>query len=85
HACGRCSGQRDAVRLIARSSNEEIVHLGEHGNLWEARLLLYGVIGLAMAAFQWTISPWFIALKQSMAEWLVAHDQLWPLQADAPW
>ncbi|HSC81990.1 MAG TPA: 4Fe-4S binding protein, partial [Pseudomonas sp.] len=25
HACGRCSGQRDAVRLIARSGNEEIV------------------------------------------------------------
>lgn len=85
HACGRCSGQRDAVQLIARSGSDEIVELGDRDNLWEARLLLYGIIGLAMAAFQWTISPWFIALKQSMAEWLVAHGQLWPLQADAPW
>ena len=73
HACGRCSGQRDAVQLIARSSNEEIVRYGNSpDNLWEVRLLLYGVIGLAMGAFQWTVSPWFISLKQAMAEWLVA-------------
>ncbi|MDG9922956.1 MULTISPECIES: 4Fe-4S binding protein [unclassified Pseudomonas] len=86
HACGRCSGQRDAVRLIARSSNAEIVELGgAEGSPWETRLLLYGVIGLAVGAFQWTISPWFIALKQTMAEWLVRHDQLWSLQASAPW
>lgn len=86
HACGRCSGQRDAVQLIARSSNEEIVRYGNNpDNLWEVRLLLYGVIGLAMGAFQWTLSPWFISLKQTMAEWLVAHDILWPLEATAPW
>ena len=86
HACGRCSGQRDAVRLIARSGSAEIVELGgEDGGPWETRLLLYGVIGLAVGAFQWTISPWFIELKQTMAEWLVRHDQLWSLQASAPW
>jgi polyferredoxin len=86
HACGRCSGQRDAVRLIARSGSEEIVRFGNTpDNRWEVRLLLYGVIGLAIGAFQWTLSPWFIALKQGMAEWLAARDQLWPLQADAPW
>ena len=86
HACGRCSGQRDAVQLIARSSNEEIVRYGNNpDNLREVRLLLYGVIGLAMGAFQWTLSPWFISLKQGIAEWLVAHEILWPLEANAPW
>ncbi|MCY1353566.1 hypothetical protein D9M69_399100 [compost metagenome] len=86
HACGRCSGQRDAVRLIARSGSEEIVRFGnDAGNRWEVRLLLYGVIGLATGAFQWTVSPWFVALKQGMAQWLARHGWLWPLQADAPW
>ncbi len=86
HACGRCSGQRDAVRLIARSCNEEIVEYGrEDANAWPVRLLLYGVIGLAMGAFQWTVSPWFVTLKQYLAEWLVEREIFWPLQADAPW
>ncbi len=86
HACGRCSGQRDAVQLIARSSNEEIVRYGNNADShWDVRLLLYGVIGLAMGAFQWTVSPWFISLKQAMAEWLVARDIFWPLEANAPW
>src|SRR5690606_18201605 len=86
HACGRCSGQRDAVRLIARSGSEEIVRFGNTpDNRWEVILLLYGVIGMAMGAFQWTLSPSFIALKQTLAEWLVEHGQPWLLQAAAPW
>ncbi|CAD5106393.1 4Fe-4S binding protein [Zestomonas carbonaria] len=86
HACGRCSGQRDAVRLIARSGCEEIVRHGAKGDTrWDVRLLLYGVIGLAMGAFQWTVSPWFIALKQGLAEWLAQRGILWPLEAGAPW
>ncbi|WP_053184298.1 4Fe-4S binding protein [Pseudomonas thivervalensis] len=86
HACGRCSGQRDAVRLIARSSNAEILQTTANTlSPWEARLLLFGVIGLAMGAFQWTVSPWFIDLKQSLAQWLVGHDGLWALLDNAPW
>ena len=86
HACGRCSGQRDAVRLIARSSNAEILHsTADTLSSWDARLLLFGVIGLAMGAFQWTVSPWFIDLKQNLAQWLVNHDWLWALQDNAPW
>jgi hypothetical protein len=86
HACGRCSGQRDAVQLIARSSNEEIVKYGASDSRpWEVYLLLYGVIGLAIGAFQWTVSPWFVSLKQTMAEWLVQQKIFWMLEADAPW
>ncbi|SDG40147.1 Polyferredoxin [Pseudomonas benzenivorans] len=91
HACGRCSGQRDAVRLSARSPNAEILLVGSPpGNnwgasRWDACLLLFGVIGLAMGAFQWTVSPWFVDLKQALATWLVEHDSYSLLQADAPW
>ncbi|MEX6503678.1 4Fe-4S binding protein [Pseudomonas zhanjiangensis] len=86
HACGRCSGQRGAVRLSSRSPSAEILIVGSQaGNPWDARLLLFGVIGLAMGAFQWTVSPWFIALKQATAGWLVDHDSYWLLQAEAPW
>ncbi|HLD65069.1 MAG TPA: 4Fe-4S binding protein, partial [Pseudomonas sp.] len=86
HACGRCSGQRGAVQLIARSSNQEILQSQpDRQSPWDSRLLLFGVIGLAMGAFNWTLSPWFIALKQGLATWLVERDLLWPLQDNAPW
>ncbi|MEB0121554.1 4Fe-4S binding protein [Pseudomonas sp. CCI1.2] len=86
HACGRCSGQRGAVQLIVRSSNQEILQATALTvSRWDSRLLLFGVIGLAMGAFQWTVSPWFVALKQHLAQWLVEHDLLWALQDNAPW
>lgn len=87
HACGRCSGQRGAVQLSARSPNQEILIVGnqsQHSH-WDSTLLLFGMLGLAMGAFQWTVSPWFIALKQAAAEWLVDRELFWPLEADAPW
>ena len=87
HACGRCSGQRGAVTLSARSPNQEILIVGSppQASHWDSTLLLFGVLGLAMGAFQWTVSPWFIALKQTAAEWLVERDIFWPLEANAPW
>ncbi|PAU64601.1 hypothetical protein BZL41_09540 [Pseudomonas sp. PIC25] len=96
HACGRCSGQRGAVSLALRSPNQEIIHVERHRDdascggpsmpsPWDVRLLLFGVIGLAIGAFQWTVSPWFIDLKQTLATWLVERDLFWPLEANAPW
>jgi len=84
HACGRCSGHRDAMRLEARSPEAEILAARPAGRS-ELLLLFYGVLGVATGAFQWTVSPWFVRGKQAAAEWLVAHEILWPLDYGAPW
>jgi hypothetical protein len=86
HACGRCSGHRDAVQLAARSPNAEVLRLSPGAvSRWEVILLLFGVLGVALGAFQWSASPWFVALKQSIATWLVAHDSYALLADNAPW
>jgi hypothetical protein len=84
HACGRCSGHRDAVALAARSPSAEILG-GGTPNTWEARLLLFGMLGVAVGAFQWTVSPWFVQLKQGAAEWLIDHDVSWLLGESPAW
>lgn len=86
HMCGRCAGYRNAVSLQTRSVNEEILVYGnEQQNIWQIRLLLFGMIGVAIGAFTWTVSPWFVYFKQYLAEWLVNHEIFWPLNATAPW
>ena len=86
HACGRCAGQRDAVQLAVRSPSAEILSATPHGvSNGEALTLLFGVIGVATAAFQWTASPWFRDLRQALATALIERDILWPLNDDAPW
>ena len=86
HACGRCSGYRQAVRLAARSPAWEILATpAENVKTAEALTLIFGVLGIATAAFQWTVSPWFLLLKTSTAEWLVNHDYFLLLKDNAPW
>ena len=87
HMCARCAGFRDAVALTPRSVNEEVVVYGDDksNNPWETRLLLFGMIGVAIGAFTWTVSPWFVVFKQKLADWLVAHNIFWPLDPTAPW
>ena len=86
HSCGRCSGHRDAVQLAARSPNAEILAgTPRDVRTSEALLLVFGLLGVAVAAFQWTVSPWFIAMKQQAAEWLVEHEWFLPLEDNAPW
>jgi len=86
HACGRCSGHRDAVRLETRSPNQEVLSLkAPQASRWEVMTLVYGVLGIAIGAFQWSGSPWFVAIKQAAAGWLVGHDSFWLLQNNAPW
>ena len=86
HACGRCSGHRGAIRLAARSPSREILAATPRDvTTAEALLLLFGVLGLALGAFHWTVSPWFVAAKQRAAEWLVEREWYGPLQHNAPW
>lgn len=85
HSCGRCAGQRDAVALTARSPFAEIVDLGTPARTPEALALLFCVLGIATAAFQWTVNPWFVRAKIAIAEWLVERDVFWPLSDDVPW
>ena len=84
HACGRCSGHRDAVELAVRSPNAEILE-GHAPRTSEAVLLLFGLLGVAIGAFQWTVNPWFVRIKQAAAEWLVDREMFWPLDTNAPW
>ena len=84
HACGRCSGHRDAVDLASRPPNAEILAAKPLPTA-EALLLIFGMLGVAVGAFQWTVSPWFVRLKQAGAEWLIERDILAPLEATAPW
>ena len=84
--CGRCSGHRDAIELSLRSPTEEAVKVAaKEADGWQTALIVYGLLGVAMGAFHWTMSPWFVAMKQAAAEWLVDHDILWPLDTEAPW
>jgi polyferredoxin len=86
HMCGRCSGFHGAVKLAVRSPNDEIVNVaGREANGWETALILVGLMGIAVGAFHWTASPWFIDLKQFLAEWLIDRGITWPLDASAPW
>ncbi len=86
HMCGRCSGFRGAIRLAARAPSHEIVTVaGELPNPWESALLIFGLIGVAAGAFHWPVSPWFVAVKQAAAAWLVDHYAIWPMETGAPW
>ncbi|MBI1425358.1 MAG: 4Fe-4S binding protein [Gammaproteobacteria bacterium] len=86
HMCGRCSGHREAVTLTARSPNAELLNLPEHHvSRWEVMTLVFGIFGIALGAFQWTASPWFIAMKEQAATWLINHNAFALLDNNAPW
>jgi polyferredoxin len=86
HMCGRCAGHRDAIELMWRSPAQEVAELGDRqASAWDTALILYGLLGIAIGAFHWTASPWFIGLKQSLAAWLIDRDITWPLETNAPW
>lgn len=86
HMCGRCSGHRGAIVLSPRVPNHEVVTLGAHlATGWQSVLILFGLLGIALGAFQWTVNPHFIEAKQWIAEWLIERDILWPFAENAPW
>ena len=86
HMCGRCDGYRGAVRLARRSPNHEIVHVaGSEHSAEQTTLILFGMLGIAVGAFQWASSPWYVDAKQSLATWLIEQGTTWPLETSLPW
>ncbi|MDR3516974.1 MAG: 4Fe-4S binding protein [Azospirillaceae bacterium] len=86
HMCGRCAGFRDAVTLSARIPGREIVAVaGRQTNPWESVLILVGMLGIAVGAFHWSASPWFLALKDVVATALIDHDVVGPVEWTLPW
>ncbi|KAA3649323.1 MAG: 4Fe-4S binding protein [Proteobacteria bacterium] len=86
HMCGRCAGHREAVELAGRAPGSEIARLDtDDASPWEVRLLVYGLIGTAIGAFQWSASPWFVQAKMAAAEWLIERDSYTLLGDNAPW
>lgn len=84
HSCGRCSGHRDAVEWTWRSPEAELLD-GRALPKSEAGLLIWGLMGLAVAAFQWSSSPHFVTLRQSLADLAMRHELWTLLDTDAPW
>lgn len=85
HACGRCAGQREAVNFSVRSPFAEVLDIDTPARRVDALTLLFGILGVASAAFQWTVSPWFRDLKLFLAERLVEREWFALLDNDAPW
>ena len=86
HMCGRCSGHRDAIQLSTRAPGAELARLdADDVDRWEVRLLVFGLIGTAIGAFQWSASPWFVRAKLALAEWLIERDHFALLGDDIPW
>lgn len=86
HMCGRCAGHRSAIELAARPPATEITGMTpQDAKPWEVRLLVFGLIGTAIGAFQWSASPWFVQAKLAIAGWLVDQESFTLLGDDAPW
>jgi len=86
HMCGRCSGFKGAVTLSFRAPGSEIVHVaGRTPRPWETVLIVFGLMGVAVGAFHWSASPWYVELKQIAAEKLVDFGAVWMLKPLAPW
>jgi polyferredoxin len=86
HMCSRCSGLRGAVALASRPPNREIVTLGlADARGWDAALIVFGMIGLAIGAFEWSATPWFVSLRTAVAERVLEHGPAWLLADNAPW
>ncbi len=86
HMCGRCAGFKDAVALETRPTSREIVEIsGREAKPWETALIVFGLLGVAPGAFLWSSSPWFVTVKQQLAEWLVGHGMVFLLEPSLPW
>ena len=86
HACGRCSGYRDAVELAVRAPDSEILANDErHQGNAQVATLIFGLLGVATVAMTWQGSRWFAGF-QAFVRQALRLDALSALQQyGAPW
>ena len=64
--CGRCSGHHDAIALQWRSPDDEVVRVAAtEADHWQTWLIVFGLLGVAVGAFHWSASPWFVGTSQA--------------------
>ena len=86
HMCARCSGLHGAVTLAARAPGREIARIDPADvRAWDAALIVFGMIGLAIGAFEWSATPWFVHLRTALASRVLEHGPAWLLADNAPW
>jgi polyferredoxin len=86
HMCGRCSGLHGAIALAPRSPNHEVATLDPaNASGWDAALVVFGMIGLALGAFEWSALPGFVSLRTAAASLVIDHGPAWLLAENAPW
>ncbi len=86
HMCARCSGLRGAIALEARSPSVEIATLAPaSARGWDAALIVFGMIGLAIGAFEWSALRAFGELRAATVAVVVDHGPAWLLGDNAPW
>ncbi len=84
--CGRCNNHRNAINLTWRSPNEEILRDGHtNQSIYTSLLIIYGLCGIALAAFQWTNSFWLNHMRDVVESWLLVHNIMWVFNTNAPW
>ncbi len=78
HACGRCSGYRDAVELAMRPPSNEILSAnpGDFSNS-ALFLLMWGVIGIGTMALAWR--------NNALYSFYLTYTENWPGITDLPW
>jgi polyferredoxin len=86
HMCARCSGLHGAVALEARPPGREIALIDPaEARAWDAALIVFGMIGLAIGAFEWSATRWFVDLRMTIANHVLEHGPAWLLADNAPW
>jgi 4Fe-4S binding domain len=84
--CGKCGIAKNSIQLTMRSPNEEIVvHGGKKNSFFDSLLILYGLCGLALGAFQWTNSFWFAHYRDVIDSWFLAHQLTGIFNTHVPW
>jgi polyferredoxin len=86
HMCGRCSGLHGAISLAARPPNREVATLDPNkASGWDAALVVFGMIGLALGAFEWSATSAFVSLRSAAVSLVIDHGPAWLLADNAPW